>query len=175
MKTQGDEYYAKMNDKIAVYGDEKVIEFFVDLQVYGTPEQGYEKILAIHRQGNDRYVGVFSYAGMAHEEAARNMRLFAATVMPNSRSSTPVRPSTAHRCCPTCAWPPPRSKATGSLSGHRAASRKEASMRFVALGLLALQPLDIGGFDRPRPWRSRAGHGHGHGHGAAASTAHPHG
>jgi hypothetical protein len=25
---------------------------------------------------------VFSYAGMPHEEAARNMRLFAATVMP---------------------------------------------------------------------------------------------
>jgi len=25
---------------------------------------------------------VFSYAGMAHEEAARNMRLFASSVMP---------------------------------------------------------------------------------------------
>ena len=31
---------------------------------------------------NSGFVGVFSYAGMPHEEAARNMRLFAKTVMP---------------------------------------------------------------------------------------------
>ena len=28
------------------------------------------------------FVGVFSYAGMPHEEAARNMAMFARTVMP---------------------------------------------------------------------------------------------
>jgi hypothetical protein len=40
MKNQrGYEYYAKMNEKLAVYGDQKAIEFFADLQVYGTPEQ----------------------------------------------------------------------------------------------------------------------------------------
>ena len=75
-----------MNEKLAVYGDQKAIEFFADLQVYGTPEQVYDKVLAIHRQTNNAaYVGVFSYAGMPHEEAARNMRLFAATVMPELR------------------------------------------------------------------------------------------
>ena len=37
----------------------------------------------IHRQTNNSgFVGVFSYAGMPHEEAARNVRLFASTVMP---------------------------------------------------------------------------------------------
>ena len=84
MKNQrGYEYYAKMNEKLSVYGDQKAIEFFADLQVYGTPEQVYEKIMAIHKQTNNSgYVGVFSYAGMPHEEAARNVRLFAATVMP---------------------------------------------------------------------------------------------
>jgi alkanesulfonate monooxygenase SsuD/methylene tetrahydromethanopterin reductase-like flavin-dependent oxidoreductase (luciferase family) len=81
--TKGYEYYAKMNEKLHSYGEEKAIEFFAELQVYGTPDQVYEKIMAIHRQTkNSGYVGVFSYAGMAHEEAVRNMRLFAKTVMP---------------------------------------------------------------------------------------------
>jgi alkanesulfonate monooxygenase SsuD/methylene tetrahydromethanopterin reductase-like flavin-dependent oxidoreductase (luciferase family) len=84
MKNQrGYEYYAKMNEKLAVYGDQKAIEFFADLQVYGTPEQVHAKIMKIHEQTNNSgFVGVFSYAGMPHEEAARNVRLFAATVMP---------------------------------------------------------------------------------------------
>lgn len=81
--TKGYEYYAKMNEKLHSYGDEKAIDFFVDLQVYGSPRQVYEKILSIHRQvNNSGYVGVFSYAGMAHEEAVRNMQLFAKTVLP---------------------------------------------------------------------------------------------
>jgi len=84
MKNQrGYEYYAKMNEKLAVYGDQKAIEFFADLQVYGTPEQVHDKIMTIHKQTNNSgFVGVFSYAGMPHEEAARNMRLFAQSVMP---------------------------------------------------------------------------------------------
>ena len=79
MKNQrGYEYYAKMNEKLAVYGDQKAIEFFADLQVYGTPEQVHDKIMEIHEQTNNSgFVGVFSYAGMPHEEAARNVRLFA--------------------------------------------------------------------------------------------------
>ena len=82
-KTRGYEYYAKMADKIHTYGDEKVIDFFVDLQVWGTPEQCYDKILDIRRRvGNDHFVGVFSYAGMPPAEAERNLRLFAKEVMP---------------------------------------------------------------------------------------------
>jgi len=102
MKNQrGYEYYAKMNEKLAVYGDQKAIEFFADLQVYGTPEQVYDKVLAIHKQtNNSAYVSVFSYAGMPHEEAARNMRLFAATVMPRSRSSMPEPISTRSSMLP---------------------------------------------------------------------------
>jgi len=82
-KTRGYEYYAKMADKIHTYGDERVIDFFVDLQVWGTPEQCYDKILDIRRRvGNDHFVGVFSYAGMPPAEAERNLRLFAKEVMP---------------------------------------------------------------------------------------------
>src|SRR2546428_590857 len=82
-KTKGYEYYGKMSEKIAEYGTDTVIDYFVNLQVSGTPEQCYEKILDIHRRtGNSHYVGVFSYAGMPYEEAESNMRLFAKEVMP---------------------------------------------------------------------------------------------
>ena len=83
-KTKGYEYYGKMprHDRRRTATD-AVIEFFVDLQVCGTPEQCYEKIMDIRRRvGNEHFVGVFSYAGMPYDEAERNMRLFAEEVMP---------------------------------------------------------------------------------------------
>jgi len=82
-RTKGYEYYGKMADKIATYGTDRVIDFFVDLQIWGTPEQCYEKILDVRRRvGTEHYVGVFSYAGMPADEAERNVRLFASEVMP---------------------------------------------------------------------------------------------
>jgi len=81
--TKGYEYYVKMNEKLHTYGDEKAVEFFADLQVYGTPEQVHAKIVKIHQQtANKAFVGVFSYAGMPHQEAVRNMTQFAREVMP---------------------------------------------------------------------------------------------
>jgi alkanesulfonate monooxygenase SsuD/methylene tetrahydromethanopterin reductase-like flavin-dependent oxidoreductase (luciferase family) len=82
-QTKGYEYYGKMAEKIHQYGTDTVIDYFINLQVWGTPEQCYEKIRDIHaRTGNSHYVGVFSYAGMPYEEAERNMRAFAKDVMP---------------------------------------------------------------------------------------------
>src|SRR2546427_3588024 len=46
---KGYEYYGKFSEKIATYGADGVIDFFVDLQVAGTPEQCHEKILDIRR------------------------------------------------------------------------------------------------------------------------------
>jgi alkanesulfonate monooxygenase SsuD/methylene tetrahydromethanopterin reductase-like flavin-dependent oxidoreductase (luciferase family) len=81
--TKGYEYYGKMAEKIGQYGTDKVIDYFMNLQVWGTPEQCYEKILDIHaRTGNSHYIGVFSYAGMPYDDAEANMRLFAREVMP---------------------------------------------------------------------------------------------
>ena len=80
---RGYEYYGNMTEKVVEYGDDKVMDFFVNLQVWGTPEQCYRKILDIHRQtGNDAFVGVFSYAGMPGDDAEASMRLFAKEVMP---------------------------------------------------------------------------------------------
>jgi alkanesulfonate monooxygenase SsuD/methylene tetrahydromethanopterin reductase-like flavin-dependent oxidoreductase (luciferase family) len=85
-KTKGYEYYGKMADKIQTYGRATVTDYFVDLQVWGTPEQCHARIADIHRRvGNSHFVGVFSYAGMPPEEAERNMRLFAREVMPEVR------------------------------------------------------------------------------------------
>jgi len=99
-KTKGYEYYGKMAEKIAQYGAGTVTDFFTNLQVWGTPEQCYAKILDIRdRVGNETFVGVFSYAGMPYDAAERNMRLFAREVMPAlqklGREPRPVAPAAA--------------------------------------------------------------------------------
>ena len=88
---KGYEYYGKFSEKIAEYGDEAVIDFFLSLQVWGTPDQCYEKIMSIHEwTGNDAFVGVFSYAGMPAEDAQANMRLFSQKVMPRLKDFKPA-------------------------------------------------------------------------------------
>ncbi|OLC30113.1 MAG: alkane 1-monooxygenase [Candidatus Rokubacteria bacterium 13_1_40CM_4_69_5] len=102
-KTRGYEYYGKMAEKIAQYGTDKVIDFFLGLQVWGTPEQCYAKVLDIHaRTANSHFVGVFSYAGMPYDEAERSLRLFAREVMPvlqkvSAPPPAPVLPDPAAR------------------------------------------------------------------------------
>ncbi len=82
--TMGYEYYAKLQQVArAKGGTDGLTEFFLDLQVWGTPAQCEEKIRDIRRRtGCETFVGVFSYAGMPIAEAERSMRLFAGTVMP---------------------------------------------------------------------------------------------
>src|SRR2546425_764102 len=100
-KTKGYEYYGKMAEKIAQYGTDKVIEYFMNLQVWGTPEQCYEKILDVRgRVGNDTFVSVFSYAGMDYGEAERNMRLFARTVTPELKKLPPAAASAPAAAAP---------------------------------------------------------------------------
>jgi alkanesulfonate monooxygenase SsuD/methylene tetrahydromethanopterin reductase-like flavin-dependent oxidoreductase (luciferase family) len=81
--TKGYEYYGQMSKALNKYGDQSGIDFFVDLQVYGTPDQCFEKIMDIRSMvGNDTFVHVPCYADMPIEEAERNLRLFAEKVMP---------------------------------------------------------------------------------------------
>jgi alkanesulfonate monooxygenase SsuD/methylene tetrahydromethanopterin reductase-like flavin-dependent oxidoreductase (luciferase family) len=85
--TKGYEYYGKMADKIQKYGADAATEFFLNLQIWGTPEQVYRKIMDVHAQVNNAgFVGVFSYAGMSAQEATRNMTLFAEKVMPRLKA-----------------------------------------------------------------------------------------
>ncbi len=98
-KTKGYEYYGKMAEKIHAYGHDKVTDFFLNLQVWGTPAQCYDRIVDVRRRlGNETFVGVFSYAGMPPEEADRNMRLFAREVTPELQKIAPgaaAMPATA--------------------------------------------------------------------------------
>ncbi|MCZ6618115.1 MAG: LLM class flavin-dependent oxidoreductase [Gammaproteobacteria bacterium] len=82
--TPGYEFHGEMYDRLnAPGGMEQMTNFFIDLQLWGTPDQVFEKILTIRENTlADGYIAVCSYAGMPHEEADRNMKLFARTVMP---------------------------------------------------------------------------------------------
>lgn len=85
--TRGYEYYGKMSDTINKYGSEEAVRFFVDLHVWGTPEQCFERILDIRAKvGCDRFMGAFGYGGMPSDEAERNLRLFASAVAPRLRA-----------------------------------------------------------------------------------------
>jgi len=83
-KTKGYEYYSRMSEIARERGGtDALAEFFLNLQVWGTPEQCFEKVLDIRsRVGCDTFVAAISYAGMPYDEAERNMRLFAREVMP---------------------------------------------------------------------------------------------
>jgi alkanesulfonate monooxygenase SsuD/methylene tetrahydromethanopterin reductase-like flavin-dependent oxidoreductase (luciferase family) len=82
-KTKGYEHYGKMTDAIDRYGSEGLVDFFVNLQVWGTPQQCIEKILDIRaRVGCETYIAVPSYSGMPAADAERSLRLFAREVMP---------------------------------------------------------------------------------------------
>ncbi|MGB3865136.1 MAG: LLM class flavin-dependent oxidoreductase [Xanthobacteraceae bacterium] len=85
--TKGYEYYGKFHDTLKNQGEQKMIDFFVDLHVWGTPQQCIDKIADLHAKvGNAAFLGVFSYASMPADEAERNMRLFAEKVMPTVRN-----------------------------------------------------------------------------------------
>jgi len=83
-KTKGYESYGRMQELASAPGGaDAMIDFFLGLQVWGTPERCYQTIVDTQKRlGADRFVGVFSYAGMSAAESERNMRSFAKSVLP---------------------------------------------------------------------------------------------
>ena len=72
--------YAKMKDPAF---RQKATDFYVSIQVVGTPEDCLQQLEELHRlTGLDHLVTEFSFGGMPHEEAEVNMRLFADRVLP---------------------------------------------------------------------------------------------
>ncbi len=81
--TKGYEYYSRLNETIEQMGIDGMADFFMNLQVWGTPEQCFEKIRDIHsRTDCCGFNGVFSYAGMPLEIGRSNQSLFAREVLP---------------------------------------------------------------------------------------------
>jgi alkanesulfonate monooxygenase SsuD/methylene tetrahydromethanopterin reductase-like flavin-dependent oxidoreductase (luciferase family) len=88
---KGYEYYGKFADQIQKSGLDAAIDFFMSIQVWGTPEQCYQKILkSADRVGADSFNAVFSYAGMPWDIAEKNQRLFAKEVLPELKKIRPV-------------------------------------------------------------------------------------
>ena len=91
-KMRGYEAYKAMQERASQAGGvEEMTDFFLKLQVWGTPEQCYEKILDIQRRtGAEAFNGVFSYGGMPYDLAESNLRLFASEVMPDLKKQVPL-------------------------------------------------------------------------------------
>ncbi|MBO0730891.1 MAG: LLM class flavin-dependent oxidoreductase, partial [Acidimicrobiaceae bacterium] len=83
-ETPGYEFHGLMYDRLTEPGGrQKMTDFYVDLQPWGTPEQVLEKITGFCQlTGSDSFVGVFRFGGMPQAEAEASMRLFAAEVLP---------------------------------------------------------------------------------------------
>ena len=93
---KGHEQYARWAEGFSEVGTDAVAEFFMSLQVYGTPDQCFEQIMEIRRKfGNNTFVGVFSYGNMPYDEAEKGMRLFAEKVMPRLNALPDVEQSAA--------------------------------------------------------------------------------
>jgi alkanesulfonate monooxygenase SsuD/methylene tetrahydromethanopterin reductase-like flavin-dependent oxidoreductase (luciferase family) len=92
-KLRGYESYKSMQERASTPGGvDQLIDFFLGLQVWGTPEQCYEKIVDVQkRTGGEAFVGVFSYAGMPYDMAEANLRLFASEVMPELKRHVPIQ------------------------------------------------------------------------------------
>jgi alkanesulfonate monooxygenase SsuD/methylene tetrahydromethanopterin reductase-like flavin-dependent oxidoreductase (luciferase family) len=91
-RMRGYEAYKAVQERTSMPGGlEQMIDFFLGLQIWGTPAQCYEKILDIRRMtGAEAYNAVFSYAGMPYDIAEANMRLFASEVMPELKKLVPI-------------------------------------------------------------------------------------
>lgn len=90
-KMRGYESYGRMQEMVnSPGGTDAMTQFFVNLQVSGTPEQCYEKILDIQRRtGADGFNAVLSFGGMPYDLAESSIRLFAKEVMPALQRYTP--------------------------------------------------------------------------------------
>jgi len=91
-KMRGYESYKLMQERVSAPGGvDAMTEFFLGLQVWGTPEQCYERILDIQkRTGAEAFNGVFSYGGMPYDLAEASVRLFTNEVMPELKKRVPI-------------------------------------------------------------------------------------
>ncbi|MBV9044749.1 MAG: LLM class flavin-dependent oxidoreductase, partial [Alphaproteobacteria bacterium] len=91
-KTKGYESYGAMQQMVRGGGADAMIDFFLSLQIWGTPDQCYERIVDFSSKlGAETFTGVFSYAGMPYDMAEQNLRLFASDVLPRLKARQAVK------------------------------------------------------------------------------------
>lgn len=83
-KMKGYEYYVQMQEAANDMGTrDALVEMFLGIQCWGTPEQTFEKIKDFTgRIGACAFNGVFSYAGMPFADAEASLKLYAKEVLP---------------------------------------------------------------------------------------------
>jgi hypothetical protein len=92
---KGYEFYTHVTRYLDKHGSDQAVEDFVGLMPWGTPEQVIDKVAFIREKaGIAGFMPHLSFAGMPVEEAERNLRLFAAEVLPELASweAEPVGP-----------------------------------------------------------------------------------
>lgn len=90
--TPGYEFHGEMYDRLkAPGGMEKMTDFYIDLQIWGSPDQVFDKLQTMRENTfADGFMAVCSYGGMPHAEANRNMQQFAKEIMPEMQKLEPL-------------------------------------------------------------------------------------
>jgi len=84
---KGYEYYGGLAKNIRKHGIENFVNFLADLQVWGTPDQCFEKLKEYQKRTDAvAFMSIFSYGGMPHELARHNMQLFSKSVLPRLKA-----------------------------------------------------------------------------------------
>jgi alkanesulfonate monooxygenase SsuD/methylene tetrahydromethanopterin reductase-like flavin-dependent oxidoreductase (luciferase family) len=96
-ETPGYEFHSLMYERLSAPGGlQKMSDFYIGLQPWGTPDQVYDKIRSFSRLiGADGFVAVFRYGGMSAAVGERSMQLFAREVLPELQRLAPVTDGSA--------------------------------------------------------------------------------
>jgi alkanesulfonate monooxygenase SsuD/methylene tetrahydromethanopterin reductase-like flavin-dependent oxidoreductase (luciferase family) len=90
--TKGYEFYAKVARHTNARGADAAVQEYVDLHVWGTPQQCFEKIMHLREVvGCDTLIAVPSYANMPFDEVERSAQTFAKHVMPRLQALGPAQ------------------------------------------------------------------------------------
>ena len=94
---KGYEYYGALAKNIQKHGREGFVDFLAKLQIWGTPDQVFDRISEYRDfMDADGFIGVFSYGGMPYDLAHKNLNLFAEKVLPRLKQIDPAaRPSSS--------------------------------------------------------------------------------
>ena len=83
-QTKGYEHFVKRATRRVQMDPREFAEDFARHQLWGTPQQCVEKLREIkEKSGAAEYIALFRYGSMPYEEGERNLRLFAAEVLPH--------------------------------------------------------------------------------------------
>ena len=84
---KGYEYYGGLSKNIKKHGIDSFVNFLADLQVWGTPDQVFDRMREYQEMTDCAgFINGFSFGGMPHELSKTSMRTFAEKVMPRLKA-----------------------------------------------------------------------------------------